>query len=134
MSKENVAAIRRTYELWFGGQFDAWLDMIDPDVGWDFSNEPLIDVPNKGSGRNAFVEMLGTFMSGWNDYEAEIMEVIDAGEEVVVVLHETARMRGTDDLLDRDFIHLWTLCEGRVTFLRVFRTKREALEAAGLLE
>lgn len=61
MSEENVEAIRRSFELWLSGDIDAWLETVDPDVGWDFSNEPLIDVPNEGRGRKAFVEMLATY-------------------------------------------------------------------------
>jgi ketosteroid isomerase-like protein len=124
MSQENVEAIRRAFELWLSGDMDAWLETVDPEVGWDFSNEPLIDVPNKGRGRKDFLEVLSTFMGGWNDYKAEVRELIDAGDQVVVVLHETARMRGTDALIDRDFFHLWTVKGSRATFLRVFQISR----------
>ena len=132
MSQENVEAIRRSFELWLSGDLDAWLATVDPDVGWDLSAHPMPDVPNEGRGRDAFVEALATYMSGWNDYEAEVKDVIDAGEQVVAVIQETARMRGTDVLLDRNLIYLWTVRDGRGTFVRVFRTKEEALEAAGL--
>ena len=59
-------------------------------------------------------------------------ELIDAGDQVVAVLHETASMRETGVPLDRDLVLLWTVRDGRGSFLRVFRTKAEALEAAGL--
>jgi hypothetical protein len=36
--------------------------------------------------------------------------------------------------LERDLVQLWTVRDGRGTFLRVFRTKEEALQAAGLSE
>jgi ketosteroid isomerase-like protein len=133
MSQENVELVRRSIELWLGGEFDAWLETIDPDVGWDISAHPLPDVPNHGRGREALVtDMLATYASGWNDYSAEIKELIDADDRVVVVLHETATMRETGVPLDRDLIQVWTMRDRRQTFLRVFKTKAEGLEAAGL--
>ena len=65
---------------------------------------------------------------------AELKELIDAGDQVVAVVHETAKMRDSGVALDRDLVQLWTVRDGRGTFLRVFRTKAEALEAAGLAE
>ena len=135
MSQENVDLIRRGTELWLRGDFEAWLETIDPKVGWDISTHPLPDVPNRGRGRDALVrDMLLTYMSGWNEYSAEITEASEAGEEVILVLRETATMRDTGISLERDLVQLWTVRQGRAAFVRVFRTKAEALEAAGLSE
>ncbi len=134
MSQETVEVVRRSLELWLRGDV-AWLETIDPDIGWDISTHPLPDVPNHGRGREAFAkDMAATYLSGWNDYSAELTEVVDAGEQVVVVLHEMAKMGETGVVIDRDLVHLWTVRNGRGNFLRVFHTKREALEAAGLSE
>jgi len=48
MSQENVDLIRRGTELWLRGNVEAWLETIDPGVGWDISTHPLPDVPNRG--------------------------------------------------------------------------------------
>jgi ketosteroid isomerase-like protein len=135
MSQENLERMRRSIDLWLSGELDAWLETIDPNVGWDISTHPLPDVPNQGRGRDALVtDMLAIYMSGWTDYSVELKELVDAGDQVVAVLHETAMMRDTGVALDRDLVHLWTVRDGRGSFLRVFRTKAEALEAAGLSE
>jgi ketosteroid isomerase-like protein len=135
MSQENVDVIRRGTELWLSGNFEGWLETIGPEIEWDISTHPLPDVPNRGRGRESFItDMLGTYMSGWNDYSAEIEEVSEAGEQVILVLHETATMRDTGVPLERDLVQLWTVREGKGVFLRVFRTKDEALKAAGLSE
>jgi uncharacterized protein len=135
MSQENVEILRSGYELWRRGEFDAWLETIGPDIGWDISAHPLPDVPNHGQGREALLtDMFATYLSGWNDYSSELKELIDAGDHVVAVVHETAKMRETDLALDRDLVQLWTMRGGRAIFLRVFRTRAEALEAAGLSE
>ena len=135
MSQENVETVGRAMKLWLRGDVDAWLELMDPDIGWDISTHPLPDVPNHGRGRDALMaDMIVTYLSGWTDYSAELKEVMDAGDQVVVVLHETASMRDTGVPLDRDLVQVWTVRDGRASFLRVFRTKVEALEAAGLSE
>jgi len=136
MSQENVEVVGRSTELWLRGEYDAWIETIDPDVGWDISTHPLPDVPNRGRGREALVtDMLATYLSGWTDYSAEIKELVDAGsDQVIMVLHETAKMGGTGVVIDRELVQLWTVRDGRGAFVRVFQTKAEALEAAGLSE
>ena len=62
MSQENVDLIRLGTELWLSGDFEGWLETIDPEIGWDISTHPLSDVPNRGRGREAFItDTLGTY-------------------------------------------------------------------------
>ena len=73
MSREDVENVRRSFDLWKRGDLEGWLETIDPAIGWDISTDPLPDVPNRGHGREAFIaDMLTTYMSGWNDYSAEL--------------------------------------------------------------
>jgi ketosteroid isomerase-like protein len=134
MSQENVERIRDTFRRFQSGD-PGWIDAIDRDVEWDISAHPLPDVPNRGRGREQLLnEVFATYFSGWLDYRPEIRETIDAGDDVVLVLHETARLRDSDTALDRDLVQVWTMREGRSVFLRVFPTKATALDALGLSE
>ena len=133
MSQENVETMRHSFECWLSGDLEGWRETMDPEVGWDISAHPLPDVPNHGQGRDALLnDMLGVYMSGWVDYSGELTEMIDAGDEVVITIHETATMRETGVPLERDLFHTWTVREGRATFLRVFKTKAEAIEASDM--
>jgi ketosteroid isomerase-like protein len=132
MSEEDLQVVRRGLEAWMRGDLEGLLKTTDPAIGWDISTHPLPDVPNQGRGREAFTtELLATYRSGWNDYSAELNEVLEVGEDVLVVLHETATMRDTGVPLERDLVQLWTVRSGKAVFLRVFQTKADALEAAG---
>ena len=134
MSQENVETVKRSFELLRDGRIGAWIETLDPSIEWDISAHPLPDLTNIGSGRDALVGNLGAYFSGWNDYEPSIKELIDRGDEVVVIIHERARMRDSDMVLDRDLAHVWTVRDGHVARFRVFKTRAEALEAAGLSE
>ena len=47
------------------------------------------------------------------------------------MLRESVLIRATDARLHRDLSQLWRVRDGRLAFLRVFRTKQDALEATG---
>jgi ketosteroid isomerase-like protein len=134
MSEENVDLMRGAFRRFQAGD-QGWVDVLDPDIEWDISAHPLPDVPNQGRGRDRLLsEVFATYFSGWLDYRAEIQETVGVGDEVVLVLHETARLRGSDTGLDRELVQVWTIRNGLAVFHRVFPSKAEALDATGLLE
>jgi ketosteroid isomerase-like protein len=137
MSQENVEALGQALTPWFERGYDAEVfatEAVDPELEWDISAYPLPDWPNRGSGRDAFQRHIANYVAGWRDYRAEIREVLDGGEEIVVVLHETVSMTDGAADLDRDLHSVWTVRDAVVVRLRVFKTRDEALEAAGLSE
>jgi ketosteroid isomerase-like protein len=135
MSRENVEIARRAVERWLRG--GATLEAIPVevyagDVEWDLSAYPQIDAPTRGTGVDSLLETLREFFSAWESYRAEAGEFIDAGENVVNVLHETA---GAADLfVERDIFQVWTFRDGLVVRWRTFETREQALEAVGLRE
>jgi ketosteroid isomerase-like protein len=78
---------------------------------------------------------------GWRAHRAEITGVleefrqeptedIDAGEYVVVCVHQVARTKGV--LIDQHEVHVFRLRDGLVIELREFHEKHEALKAVDL--
>ena len=134
MSQENVEIVRTAYAAFQAGDPD-WSSWVHPDITWDFSAYPLADLPSKGQGREALLsEVIETYFSGWVDYRGEIVETIDVGDDVVVILHEKARMRGSEVTLERDVAHVWTVREGKWVRWLILPDRDAALEAAGLSE
>jgi ketosteroid isomerase-like protein len=134
MSRENVERVRETFRR-FQSEDPGWIETIDRDIDWDISAYPLPDVPDRGCGRDRLLsEVFATYFSGWLDYRVEIREAIDAGDDVVIVLRETARLRDSDAALDREIVQVWTVGGGLYVRFRVFRAKAAALEAVGLQE
>jgi ketosteroid isomerase-like protein len=74
------------------------------------------------------------YLAGWDDYEVTVEELIDGGDDVVLVMHERTRMRGSEAILERDLPSVLTVRDGRCVRYRVFKTRAQALEAAGLPE
>ena len=134
MSQENVELVLRSMGHRLAGRFAEWVDTLDPDIGWDISAYPLPDWPETGSGRDAFSRHMSDYGAGWTDYAGTIDEVADAGDHVVVILRERARMGSTGTVLERQLPIVWTIGDGTVEFFRVFKAREEALEAVGLEE
>jgi ketosteroid isomerase-like protein len=132
MSQENVEVVRQGFDDWRAGRIAEWAETVDLDIEWDTSAHPLPDFPDRGRGRDALVRHMYDYLAGWNDYEATPEEVLDGGDEVVLIVHERARMRGSDVILDRDLPTVWTVRDGRNVRFRVFKTRAQALEAAGV--
>jgi ketosteroid isomerase-like protein len=125
----NVELVMRSLDHWRSGRIAEWIETLDPDVEWDITAHPLPDWPKTGRGRDAFVHHVGEYVGGWTGYEPTVKEAIDAGDEVVLILFERARMRGSDTMLDRDLPTVWTVRDGRLALFRAFRTREDAIDA-----
>jgi ketosteroid isomerase-like protein len=137
MSQENVEVTRRAFKQWLdgGGKVEAIpVEAYAEDVEWDLSAYPLVDLPSRGSGREQLLNTFAQYFAGWKNYKPEVNEFIDAGENVIVVLHEKASIADSDVELERDVFQVWTLRDGLVVKWRVFETREDALEAVGLSE
>jgi ketosteroid isomerase-like protein len=132
MSQENVEILRTAAEA--GRRGEPWADVLAADFEWDYSAFPGLDVQVRGSGRENYLRLMDRYRRAWIDYEMAVEELIDAGDDVVATMHEKVRARGTEMLVERDLASVWTMREGRAIRVRVFGTKQEALEAAGLRE
>src|SRR5918995_2487775 len=95
MSRENVEIMRRAFEQWQrgGATADAIpVEIYADDVEWDQSAYPLVDMPNRGTGRANLLNYAARYLSGWTNYKPKVREFLDAGDNVVVVVHEKARI------------------------------------------
>ena len=132
MSLQNVERARGVIEAQQrGGDLTA---VLHPQIEWDISAHPLPDFPDRGAGRAEFLAHLAGYFTGWNDYRASIGETIDAGDDVVLIVHERAAMRASDVVLDRDLPMVWTVRDDTCVRFRVFRDRAEALRAVGLAQ
>src|SRR5215207_5107425 len=129
MSQENVALVRSAFAAAERGDPQG---ILDAEVEWDLSAYAGLDMPAQGTGAENYLRLMERYRRAWLDYHVELKELVDAGPEVVIVVHETARMKQTELLIERDLAQVLTLQDGKVTRLRLFRTKQEALEAVGL--
>ena len=140
MSQENVEIVRRSYtalnDAYRAGDPSIFRPILeeysDPDVVF----EPAGVLPDSArrphEGWDGVLAFIGNQMEAVSEGWSEATEFIDRGDYVIVPWRFGGRARHTGLPVEFSFVHLITLRNRKVTRLEVYRTKPEALEAAGL--
>jgi ketosteroid isomerase-like protein len=132
MSQENVAVVERGNAAFGRRDVPAMVELLSADFELDISGHPVPDLPDYGVGAEHFVDFLATYLCGFDDYTLRIMRLMEAGDEIVVLLHDSARIRGSEAIVERDLAHVWTVRAAKLCRLRAYNAHEEALEAVGL--
>jgi hypothetical protein len=134
MSEENVELVRRTIGLFNAREIERALDLVPDDFEMDWSNSigPLKGIYR---GRQEVVRLWRTFLDAWDEVQWNPEEIIEVDEtQVVVVNHVEMRGRGSGVDVDAIGVQLWTFEAGEAQRVKLYQSKAEALEAAGLSE
>jgi ketosteroid isomerase-like protein len=129
MSQENVEVVRSIYRAVERGDYSS-SEWADPDIEFVAPHE---ERPLRGV--EAMQRSWRDFLSAWKDFKAEPEEIIDAGEQVLVLEKVGGRGHGSGAPAEGlRSASLFTLREGRVVRLVQYTNRAEAFEAAGLGE
>jgi ketosteroid isomerase-like protein len=129
MSHENVELVHRVYDAFNRRDLDDFLAFADPDVElttrfMEMEGDPFY------RGHDGVREWWRTLLAVFPDFSAEVLEVRDFGDSVVIALR--VRGHGVDSGAPVDEV-VWQASKVRnVTWARNFGREAEALEAAGL--
>jgi ketosteroid isomerase-like protein len=121
MTETNLELARRGYEAIARGEVEAVRDLLDPAVKWH-GGDPAIGCQNR---REALVFMR---QAQARQSTAELVELIDAGDKVVVILRRTA----DDDQSTELVANLTTFRDGKVVEMVHYPNPDDALAAAGV--
>jgi uncharacterized protein len=88
------------------------VDLLDSQVEWRAPES----VPWGGTfrGHEGFREFLGKVLEQPAEFRREMLEYLDAGERVVVLLRQMGRPKGGDTEYDVPEVHVWTVRDGKV--------------------
>jgi ketosteroid isomerase-like protein len=132
MSAENLRIIRAQYEAWNRGDMDA--------VAADYALDATLNLPPEWPdatgpivGRSAIMEHFAQLREVWGDTDSAVAHDFDARGDHVLV-KTTWRGQGLGPEVAMDYTNVYTLRDGTITRLDVFRDHAEALEAVGLAE
>jgi ketosteroid isomerase-like protein len=138
MSRENVEIVRSVLEGANSRDSERTLALYDPAVVWDHTEGPIKELmggPTVYHGHEGLRRWFREYYEAWGDVQAEIIELIDAGNEVVSVINYRSLGRASGIEVEfREMAGVWTVEDGKVTKAAWFRTRAEAIETAGLSE
>lgn len=140
MSQENVEFVEGVYAAAAGADKQALLaalpaiiaQVCDPEIEW-------VEDPQRADGRihrghEGVRASWEEWLAGFEDYEFEVEEVVDCGDDVLVV--QTERGRGAASgaaVSSRNHVVL-TIRDGKLLRYREFYDEHAARQAAGLTE
>ncbi len=134
MSKENIEIVARGYAL-FSETGELIEERTHPDFVWDMSTFSGWPERQVYAGTDGAREFLASWTEPWDDWELELEELIEAGDDEVLAVvrqHGTSKTTGLE--VDMQFAQLWTLRDGKYTRMRMYADLAEARRAAGLPE
>jgi uncharacterized protein len=124
----NLEIVRRSYEAFERGDLAAVLADLDPEIEWHQAQ----GLPHGGLYRGRDEVRKNVFepldLEWWSEFSAVPDEILDAGEQLVVLGRYRGTAKRTGKRLDVPFVHVWTLRDERATSFRQF------LDTAGWIE
>jgi ketosteroid isomerase-like protein len=70
----------------------------------------------------------------FDEYRLDLEKVIDAGDRVVALVYQRARIKRSGDLIEQQIGYDWEVRDGKGVRVQVYFSWDEALEAVGLSE
>jgi ketosteroid isomerase-like protein len=134
MSEENVEIVRKAIAYEYdgvGGRAEAEA-IFDPQVVMNPIHEGLDEEPAYGP--DAMRDDWKRWASAFEELNVTFEEIIDAGDQVLVVAHHHGRGRKSGVMVDARYYEVYTLRDGKVSRVDEYSERDEALEAAGLSE
>jgi uncharacterized protein len=131
MSQENVEVVREAWEAAERHDNEAIFPLYDADVEIQ-GLHGLGDRVYRGPG--GVSEFWRDWVASWGESGSEVEEWIDAGDDVIAVMHIWGRGKRSGVPVEARQSHVWTVREGKLLRLRVYDTRDEALKAVGLGE
>jgi ketosteroid isomerase-like protein len=132
MSQENVQIVRESFEAWLGGDRERTAELFDPEIEFHGTvgglQEGQIAHGQSQIDQRFEVEDL----EAWEERRLEAEEFIDAGDDVVVLLHEFRRGRRSGVELETDTAVVVAVSGGRVVRIQGYMDRDAALRAVGL--
>jgi ketosteroid isomerase-like protein len=137
MSQENVEIVRRGFEAFTRGGWEPLFGTVwAPEIVSDMSPAGIAGLGvyhGFDELRSFFEDWFGTFP--FEDWEQEVDDIIDCGDEVVVALtRQRGRGSASGVSVELEYAQVITFREGKIVRSVVYTDRGQALEAVGLSE
>ncbi len=137
MSEENVEIVRRMFAAFRDGDWAAAFEPVDPTIEMDTTRSPLEGLDRVYKGREEVAGFWREWLEAWGGQQIEDPELIDAGDDKVVLWTTGHQVRGRGSGIEVSippYAWVTTLRDGRIVQGTMYMDRAEALEAAGLSE
>jgi ketosteroid isomerase-like protein len=131
MGSTALEVVREVCEAIEANDWGRGTETFDPEIV-QYGTRGGIDQDRVIRGREAVLDYWREIQQAWAGLDIEVEQLIDAGDNIVAFLRETARSRHSDLDVHIDTAMVFRVRNGRVVEVRGYMDREEALRAAGL--
>jgi ketosteroid isomerase-like protein len=130
LSERELELVKEGYRAFERGDLEWVLEHFHPEILVENRREG----PDSGTfhGHSGFMRYLEGWLSAWEEFRMEPVEFIVAKDQVLVLLRQYGRGKGSQVELEEEVAHLWTVQGEKAVAYRVYTHQQEGLEAIGL--
>jgi ketosteroid isomerase-like protein len=133
MSQENVEIVRRVVDAIQDRSWEEATRQLGPDIGLHGTVGGLTE-GSVWRGHEQIRDFFEQDAEAWDERRLDAERFIDAGDCVVVLLHEFRRGKGSGVEMETDTAMVYEVRDGHVVRIQGYMDRGEALEAVGLRE
>lgn len=117
----NLSIVRSMYAAFAKGDVAALLDSCHPEIVWQVVGNPE-QAPFFGrhDGHAGVIEFLQQLSAALTDIVNTPENIYDVDDKVIVTGHDSAKARATGKSLSTEWVHLFTLEQGKVREFKEF--------------
>ena len=130
--KESVELLRRFYESFNQRDLDAVLELCTNDVEV-YKDPEVVEMVAAATprGQERVAQYLRGWLESWTAYHARPEEFVQSGDDVAALVHLRARGKGSQFDIEEEMADVFALREGRISRLRLYVRRGEALDSLG---
>ena len=116
--KQNAETVQEAYNNFNTGNIQALLDQMSDNVTWELPEIEGVPLAGKRTGRDGVKEFFETLSRDQDVLEFEPIESLAQGDKVVSLGHYKWRVKGTGREYASNFVHVFTVRNGKITGFR----------------
>ena len=125
MGERNVEALRRGYAAINRGDLSVVLELLHPEIEW---REPAASLEGgTHHGRDGFERFLRGWLESFDGFRVEPEQVVERGDDLVVVVHQTGTGRASGLPVETRLAHVWTVADGKAVRWEAVADPEEAV-------
>ena len=118
MSETNTATIQQAYNNFKTGNIQGLLDQLSDSITWQLPEIEGVPVAGKRNGRDGVKEFFTTLSRDQDVIEFEPREFVAQGDKVISLGHYKWRVKDTGREYASDFVHIFTVRDGKIAAFR----------------
>lgn len=116
----NLGVVRQCYDAFAQGDTERLRSYFDPDISWEIPTVPGVAFSGRRQGCDQVMAFFREMGAAQETRAFQPNEFIAKGPRVVVLGHYAFMIRATGACFESDWVHLFTVRDGKITDFREF--------------